>query len=86
MIFTTLKNSLTFPRNGLIWQQEKSQNIHTVYLATNMEATLCKRRIRTHGKAFLSVRLYLINVNETAEHFGSKFCVGPYMTPGKVYG
>ena len=51
-----------------------------------MEAALCKRRIRTHGKAFLSVRLYLINVNETAEHFGSKFCVGPYMTPGKVYG
>ena len=33
----------------------------------------------------LFVRLYAINV-KTAEPIGSEFCVGPHMTPGKVYG
>ena len=32
----------------------------------------------------LSVCLYPINV-KTADPIGSKFCVGPYMTPGKFY-
>ena len=31
-----------------------------------------------------SVRFYPINV-KTAEPIGPKFCVGPHMTPGKVY-
>jgi len=34
--------------------------------------------------ACLSVRLYPINV-KTAEPIGPKFCVGPHVTPGKVY-
>ena len=33
----------------------------------------------------LSVCLYPINV-KTAEPIGPKFCVGPHVTPGKVYG
>ena len=33
---------------------------------------------------FLNVCLYPINV-KTAELIGPKFCVGPHMTPGKVY-
>ena len=32
----------------------------------------------------LSIRLYPINL-KTAEPIWSKFCVGPHMTPGKVY-
>ena len=32
----------------------------------------------------LSVCLHPINV-KTAEPIGPKFCVGPYMTPGKFY-
>ena len=34
---------------------------------------------------FLSVCFYSINV-KTAEPIGPKFCVGPHMTPGRVYG
>ena len=33
---------------------------------------------------WLSVSLYPINV-KTAEPIGPKFCVGPQMTPGKIY-
>ena len=33
----------------------------------------------------LSIRLYLTNV-KTAEPIRPKFCVGPYMTPVKVFG
>ena len=39
---------------------------------------------RGEGQGAL-VRLYPINV-KTAEPIGPTFCVGPHMTPGKVYG
>ena len=63
-------------------------NLHTCDLLSDPNGKKGRKKYKRFTFIFilcLSWCLYPINVN-TAKPIGPKFCVGPHMTPGKVYG